>query len=125
VYFASFEVLCPSQRRMLKPFTRLIRTRFCNSQTEMSRCCTRGTWGWEEIGGSLSAADGAAGVPDWPSSLTKVKTFYNFFGHSVERRTRHSKVQTRMQETVRHLKKGIVTRCVCAPVKLFLVRKLT
>jgi hypothetical protein len=28
----------------------------------------------------------------------------------------HSHVQQRIQETVRHLKKGIVTRCVCAPV---------
>ena len=65
---------------------------------------------------SLSAADGAAGVPELAVFDHQVKSFYNFFGHSVDRRTMHSHVRQRIQETVRHLKKGIVTRCVCAPV---------
>jgi hypothetical protein len=65
---------------------------------------------------SLSTADGAAAVPELAVFDHQVKSFYNFFGHSVDLRTIHSHVQQRMQETVRHLKKGIVTRCVCAPV---------
>ena len=65
---------------------------------------------------SLSAADGAAGVPELAVFDHQVKSFYNFFGHSVDRRTMHSHVQQRMQETVRHLRKGIVCRCVCALV---------
>jgi hypothetical protein len=65
---------------------------------------------------NLSATDGAAGVPDLAVFDHQMKSFYNFFGHSVDRRTIHSHVQQRMQETVRHLKKGIVTRCVCALV---------
>ena len=62
---------------------------------------------------SLSAADGAAGVPELAIFDSQVRALYNFFGASVERRTMHSEVQTRMHETVRHLRKGIVTRCVC------------
>jgi hypothetical protein len=34
---------------------------------------------------SLSAADGAAGVPELVVFDHQVKSFYNFFGHSVER----------------------------------------
>jgi hypothetical protein len=52
---------------------------------------------------SLSAADGAAGVPELAVFDHQVKSFYNFFGHSVDLRTMHSHVQQRMQETVRHL----------------------
>jgi hypothetical protein len=57
---------------------------------------------------SLSAADGAAGVPELAVFDHQVKSFYKFFGHSVDRRTMHSHVQQRMQETVRHLKSSIV-----------------
>ena len=67
--------------------------------------------------------DGTALLPGWlrPELFPGIgvlpgPAFYNFFGHSVDRRTMHSHVQQRMQETVFHLKKGIVTRCVCAPV---------
>ena len=68
--------------------------------------------------GSLSAADCAAGVLELAVFTHQVKTFYNFFGHRLwtaglgTARCR----RLRMQETVRHLKKGIVNRCVCAPV---------
>jgi hypothetical protein len=64
---------------------------------------------------SLSAADGA-GVPELAVFDHQVKSFYNFFGHSVIRRTMHSHVQQRMQETVRHLKKGIVTVSAGGPI---------
>jgi hypothetical protein len=57
---------------------------------------------------SLSAPDSAAGVPELAVFDHQVKSFYNFFGHSVDRRTMHCHVQQRIQETVRHLKKGIV-----------------
>ena len=50
-----------------------------------------------------------------------MKSFYNFFGHSVDRRTMHSHVQQRMQETVRHLKKGIVTVSAGGPI--FCIRR--
>jgi hypothetical protein len=60
----------------------------------------------------LSAVEGAAGVPELAVFDHQVKSFYNF-GHSVDRRTMHSRVQQRMQKTVRHLKKGIVTVLDC------------
>jgi hypothetical protein len=62
---------------------------------------------------SLSAADGAAGVPELAVFDHQVKSFYNFFGHSVDRRTMHIHVQQRMQETV---KKGIVTVSAGGPI---------
>lgn len=65
---------------------------------------------------SLSAADGAAGVPDLAIFDSQVKAFYNFFGSSVERRTMHGEVQKRMHATVKNLRKGIVTRCACCGV---------
>jgi hypothetical protein len=130
--------------------SRLIRTLFCTSQTEMRWCCTKDTWAWEEMalvcgasvisGGitgvgarykqnnprvmmnhcachksSLSAAD-AAGVPELAVFDHQVKSFYNFFGHYVDRRIMHSHVQQRMQEIVRHLKKGIVTVSAGGPI---------
>ena len=70
---------------------------------------------------SLSAADGDAGVPELAVFDHQVKSFYNFFGHSVDRRTMHSHVQQRMQETVRHLKKGIVTVSAGGPI--FCIRR--
>ena len=70
---------------------------------------------------SLSAADGAAGVPELAVFDHQVKSLYNFFGHSVDRRTMHSHVQQRMQETVRHLKKGIVTVSAGGPI--FCIRR--
>jgi hypothetical protein len=70
---------------------------------------------------SLSAADGAAGVPELAVFDHQMKSFYNFFGHSVDRRTMHSHVQQRMQETVRHLKKGILTVSAGGPI--FCIRR--
>jgi hypothetical protein len=70
---------------------------------------------------SLSAADGAAGVPELAVFDHQVKSFYNFFGHSVDRRTMHRHVQQRMQETVRDLKKGVVTVSAGGPI--FCIRR--